>query len=88
MERQIESWNLTDCNNTTGSNKKPYIDMATVEKVLSDQDYSIVSIKMQIFELENQLQEREETFLKMLERNKEVDKISSVLNHEIALSKV
>jgi len=62
--------------------------MATVEKVLSDQDYSIVSIKMQIFELENQLQEREETFLKMLERNKEVDKISSVLNHEIALSKV
>lgn len=48
MERQIESWNLNDYLNNN-LNKKPYIDMATVEKVVGDQDYNIVSLKMQIF---------------------------------------
>ena len=50
MERQIEAWNLTDCAHPY-NNKKPYIDMAIVEKVVTDQDYNIVSMKMHIFEL-------------------------------------
>ena len=47
MERQINVWNLHDhaVNNFT---KKPYIDMATVEKVVNDQDYNIVSLKIEI----------------------------------------
>ena len=45
MDKQIEGWNLTKFINNH-HNKKPYIDMATVEKVSSDQDYSIVSIKI------------------------------------------
>ncbi len=50
MERQIETWNLSE-----GSTKKPYVDMATVDTVLNDQDYQIVSMKMEIHELERQL---------------------------------
>lgn len=50
MERQIEAWNLSEYVHSNNS-KKPYIDMATVEKVLADQDYNIVSMKIQIFEL-------------------------------------
>lgn len=45
MERQIEAWSLTDYVLTT---KKPYIDMATVETVLKDQDFNIVSLKIEI----------------------------------------
>ena len=41
-------WNLSKL--FKKSNKKPYIDMATVEKVFADQDYSIVSKKMEILE--------------------------------------
>jgi len=48
MERQIDSWNLADYAANTLT-KKPYIDMGTVEKVVGDQDYNIVSMKMQIF---------------------------------------
>jgi hypothetical protein len=48
MERQIDSWNLNECQASSLA-KKPYIDMATVEKVVADQDYNIVSLKMQIF---------------------------------------
>jgi len=48
MERQIEAWNLNDYAQLTNQ-KKLYIDMATFSKVISDQDYSIVSMKMQIF---------------------------------------
>lgn len=48
MERQIDSWNLADYS-ANALTKKPYIDMGTVEKVVGDQDYSIVSMKMQIF---------------------------------------
>ena len=46
MDRQIDTWNLSKL--FKRSNKKPYIDMATVEKVFGDQDYSIVSKKMEI----------------------------------------
>lgn len=45
MGRQIESWNLNSFVSANLS-KKPYIDMATVEKVFADQDYNIVSIKI------------------------------------------
>jgi hypothetical protein len=47
MDRQIESWGLKKAfvNNNTS---KPYIDTATAEKVLHDQDYSITSIKIAI----------------------------------------
>jgi cell division protein FtsB len=87
MERQVDAWNLKDFVNVPNS-RKPYIDMATVEKVLADQDYSIVSTKMEIAQLEAQLQEREATFSKLTERNREVGKIVSLLNHEIAVGKV
>lgn len=54
MERQIDLWNLNDhaVNHLT---KKPYIDMATVEKVVNDQDYNIVSLKIEIAEQEKKL---------------------------------
>ena len=48
MDRQIEAWNLTEYA-SLGSNKKPFVDTATVEAVLRDQDYQIVSMKMEIF---------------------------------------
>lgn len=50
MERQIETWNLSE-----GQTKKPYVDMATVETVLKDQDYHIVSMKIEINKLSKQL---------------------------------
>ena len=50
MERQIEAWNLNETINPNNP-KKPYIDTATFEKVIADQDYNVVSMKMQIFEL-------------------------------------
>lgn len=48
MERQIEAWNLTDYSHLS-TQKKLYIDMATFSKVIADQDYNIVTMKMQIF---------------------------------------
>lgn len=79
MERQIEAWNLADYVQT--NQKKPYIDMATVETVLGDQDYHIVSMKMQIFELEGQLQEKENEHSSILQQNKDSDKMIRLLNH-------
>jgi hypothetical protein len=87
MDRQIESWNLNDYLNGSIS-KKPYIDMATVEKVVADQDYNIVSLKMQIFELERVLDERAKECDAILERNKSASNIISVFNHEIADRKI
>lgn len=53
MDRQIEYWSLKEYMATTG--KKIYIDTATLEKVLADQDYNIVSMKIDIVELEKTL---------------------------------
>jgi hypothetical protein len=61
MERQIEAWNLNDCLSTSAG-KKPYIDMTTVERVVCDQDYNIVSLKMQIFELEKEVEDRSKEY--------------------------
>jgi hypothetical protein len=49
MDRQIETWGLRKAFVNTSS--KPYIDTATAEKVLQDQDYSITSIKIMIVQL-------------------------------------
>jgi len=49
MERQLEAWNLNDL---PQHHRQPYIDMATVEAVMQDQDYQIVSLKMSITKLE------------------------------------
>lgn len=54
MDKQIESWNLEKL--FASSRKKPYIDMATVCKVFSDQDYEIVSNKIAIAQLERVLE--------------------------------
>jgi hypothetical protein len=51
MDRQIDSWGLKKT--FTNNSQKPYIDTATAEKVLHDQDYSITSIKILIIELES-----------------------------------
>ena len=45
MGRQIEAWGLND------RQARPYVDTSTMHKVLSDQDYSIVSLKIQIMQL-------------------------------------
>lgn len=87
MERQIDSWNLADYA-ASGLTKKPYIDMATVEKVLIDQDYNIVSMKMTICDLEKTLALREQHLQGLVDRSRDMHKLSSLLNHEIALRKV
>lgn len=48
MERQIEAWNLSEYVSMQSS-KKPFVDTATVQTVVADQDYQIVSMKMDIF---------------------------------------
>jgi len=55
MERQLEAWNLNDL---PQHHRQPYIDMATVEAVMQDQDYQIVSLKMSITKLERTLLDR------------------------------
>lgn len=87
MQRQIDSWNLAD-SQAAALAKKPYIDMATVERVLADQDYNIVSLKMQIFQLEKELELRNTHYDVIHSRNKEANKIASVFNHEIADRKI
>lgn len=86
MERQIEAWNLGEL--VQGNPKKPYIDMATVETVLADQDYHIVSMKMQIFELERQLEDKELEYQQLLQQNNDSGQVARLLNHEIAERKV
>jgi len=44
MDRQINSWGISKIANNSSS--KPYIDTATANKVLHDQDYSITSTKI------------------------------------------
>lgn len=46
MDKQIEAWNLQKIFSL--SKNKPYIDMLTVSKVFADQDYEIVSTKIDI----------------------------------------
>lgn len=58
MDKQIESWNLTQIFVNNHNRRKPYIDTLTVLKVLDDQDYKIVSLKIEISRLENQLSNR------------------------------
>jgi hypothetical protein len=43
---------------------------------------------MQIFELERVLQERSAQFDSLIERNKDTDKLLSLLNHEIVDKKI
>ena len=40
MEKQIEAWGLND------RQLRPHVDASTMHTVLSDQDYSIVSLKI------------------------------------------
>lgn len=47
----MDTWNLTDIFTSTHNKKKPYIDTITVLKVLDDQDYKIVSMKIEIAKL-------------------------------------
>jgi hypothetical protein len=54
MDRQIDAWGLRKIFNNSSSSK-PYIDAATAEKVIHDQDYSITSIKIEIMQLEKEL---------------------------------
>lgn len=54
MDKQIETWNLEKIFNS--SKNKPYIDMITVSKVFADQDYEIVSTKIDIAKYERILQ--------------------------------
>lgn len=68
MDKQIESWNLSQL--FADSRKKPYIDMATVSKVCSDQDYEIVSNKITIAKLEHTLDEREHAIQDLLKKTK------------------
>lgn len=87
MERQIESWNIGEYVNLN-PNKRPYIDMATVETVMADQDYQIVSMKMEIYDLEKELEGKEEEATKLTEKNKNVKNICRLLNNEIASKKI
>ncbi len=56
MDKQIEAWNLEKI--FTNSKNKPYIDMITVSRVFADQDYEIVSTKIDIARHEKILQDR------------------------------
>ncbi len=58
MDKQIETWNLEKV--FSCSKNKPYIDMMTVSKVFADQDYEIVSTKIDIAKYERILQEKED----------------------------
>ena len=82
MERQIEAWGLTD------GQPRPYVDTSTRQKVLSDQDYSIVSLKLQIIDLERELEARDQAHQESLEQNRQSGQICAALNHEIARLKV
>ena len=55
MDKQIDSWNLKQIFMNSQNRKKPYIDTLTVLKVLDDQDYKIVSLKIEISRLEQEL---------------------------------
>lgn len=69
MDKQIEAWNLEKV--FTGSKSKPYIDMMTVSKVFADQDYEIVSTKIDIAKYEQVLQEKEQEIDRLLTKSKD-----------------
>lgn len=87
MDKQIENWGIKQYMKNI-SIKKPYLDLSTVEKVLADQDYNIVSIKIDNFELEKELARREEQHNEVSDDNRNADKIVSLLNHELGSKKV
>lgn len=82
MKKQIDSWNL-ERSMILSENKKPYIDSTTMEKVYQDQDFSVVSMKIELNELSHTLAEKEEVLRKQQERISGFDTLSDNLNHEI-----
>lgn len=58
MKRQIDSWDL-ERSMIISENKKPYIDSTTMEKVFRDQEFSVVSMKIELTELGRIIQEKE-----------------------------
>ena len=56
MDKLIEAWSLEKI--FASSNSKPYIDMITVSRVFADQDYEIVSTKIDIARYERVLEEK------------------------------
>lgn len=67
MKRQIDSWDL-ERSMIISENKKPYIDSTTMEKVFRDQEFSVVSMKIELTELGKVLEEKEEVIRKSQER--------------------
>ena len=86
MDRQIEAWGLKKAFNNTSS--KPYIDTATAEKVLYDQDYSITSIKINIVQLEHDLQMLSHTLDESSSLNKNIKNIKNDMKHQLANKKI
>jgi hypothetical protein len=58
MKKQIDSWNL-ERSMIFSENKKPYIDSTTMEKVYHDQDFSVVSMKIELNELAQVINEKD-----------------------------
>lgn len=82
MDKQIDSWNLTQIFLNNHNRKKPYIDTLTVLKVLDDQDYKIVSLKIEISRLENQLNNRSMQIDALQNNENHIDKYDTYITHQ------
>lgn len=82
MKKQIDSWNL-ERSMILSDNKKPYIDSTTMEKVYHDQDFSVVSMKIELSELAQTLAEKEAIIRKQQERVSNFQALSEDLNRQI-----
>jgi uncharacterized protein (DUF3084 family) len=82
MKKQIDSWNL-ERSMILSENKKPYIDSTTMEKVYQDQDFSVVSMKIELNDLSQALADRETVIRKQQERVSNFPTLSDHLNQEI-----
>ena len=70
------------------TSSKPYIDTATAEKVLHDQDYSITSIKIMIVQLTHDLEMLSHTLDESLSVNKNIKNIKNDMKHQLNGKKV
>ena len=75
MQKQIDSWNLEKYPLLEGK-KTPYLDSSTMEKVFQDQDYSVVTMKIELDRLTDLLAQKEGK----IQKNNEI--LSNFSDHE------
>lgn len=56
MQKQIDSWNLEK--HPLLGKKVPYLDSTTMDRVFQDQDYSVVTMKIELARLNQILDEK------------------------------